>query len=289
MKDKAKGLWEKIKAFVGTLGRTTKIIIVAVLVVLLIVIFTIWQVGRNRPYVMLFSDLTETSMNSVVKYLSDNGVAEYRINGNTVLVPEELEVQLRADMVLAGYPDSGFGYESYYEYLTGMSTDTDKERAYIQSLETRMGAVIRQFDGVRDAVVTIGEGQDYRYILDSKNATPTTAAVLVTMYEGKTLSKQVAAAIRSHVQHSVKGLSIENVSITDTQGNIYSDLATGTDAVSEATAVKLQMEEAVNNQVRTEVLQAISPFYAGSEHVKVSVRSTVDVDRKIISSTDYPL
>lgn len=288
MKDKALGVWEKIKSFFGAMSKGMKILLAVVVTLVLGVLLAFAIINGSKSYVVLFTDLTDTSKNSVVTYLSDNGVTDFRVEGDSILVSEEQEVALKAQLIMAGYPETGFGYETYYEYLSGMSTDTDKENAYIQHLETRQAAVIRQFEGVRDAVVTIGEGQDYRYILDSNNATPTSVQIVVTMEEGKTLSKDVASAIRRSVTAAVKGLNIENVDITDTTGNSYSEVATSGDAVSEATQIKLQMEEDINNQVRSEVLKAVTPFY-GASNVTVSVRTVVDVDRKLVSLTDYPM
>ncbi len=68
-------------------------------------------------------------------------------------------------------------------------------------------------------------------------------------------------------------------------GNTYSD-ATGIGALSEANALKMQYEQEINNKVRTEILNSLEPVY-GRGNVTVAVNSTVDMNRKVIESTEY--
>lgn len=46
------------------------------------------------------------------------------------------------------------------------------------------------------------------------------------------------------------------------------------------------MENQVNNRVRNEVVQALSPIY-GTDNVRVSVTSTVDVSHRVQEKTEY--
>ena len=96
----------------------------------------------------------------------------------------------------------------------------------------------------------------------------------VTMEGAAKLSGEQAAAIRNLVSHAVQGLEIDSVAISDTLGNTYS-----ADASAEAgndSALKLQLEEEYENKIRTEVLQALMPFF-GEDHVRVSVSCVVDI------------
>ena len=99
------------------------------------------------------------------------------------------------------------------------------------------------------------------------------AAIMVTMQDGKTLTDQQATAIRNLVSRSVQGLEIDNIEISDSQGNTYSGGAAADS--SDASQLKLQLEEQMDRKIRSEVLQALIPLY-GEENVRVSVTSTVD-------------
>ncbi len=55
---------------------------------------------------------------------------------------------------------------------------------------------------------------------------------------------------------------------------------------SSASDLKLRLENQVNNRVRGEVMQALTPIY-GPDNVRVSVTSTVDVSRRVQENTVY--
>ena len=235
---------------------------------------------------MLFTGLGSDEISSIITYLNNSGITDYKVEGsNTVLVPEAQEAQLKADLLMQGYPKSGFAYETYRSGVSGMSTDADRQIAYLQDLQDRMAGVIRCMDGVRDAVVTIAEGEDHRYVLDSGNILEAKASVIVTLNSGATLSEQQATAIRNLVAHAVQGLEIGNIAISDSQGNVYS-VGDSAAVSGDASQLKLQLEAKVNNKVRTQVMTALAPFF-GEENIRVAVNSTVDVDHTWGESTHY--
>ena len=78
-----------------------------------------------------------------------------------------------------------------------------------------MSVVICKMDGVESADVLLTPGEDHTYVLDSGNSVDATAAVRVTMENGKTLSENQVKAIRNLVSHGLSGLNVENVSIID--------------------------------------------------------------------------
>ena len=73
-----------------------------------------------------------------------------------------------AKLLLDGYPKSGFGYDTYFNNISMMASDSDRDTVRNYELQDRMAAVIRCFEGVKDAVVNISEGSDQRYVLDSE-------------------------------------------------------------------------------------------------------------------------
>ena len=107
----------------------------------------------------------------------------------------------------------------------------------------------------------------------------------ITPYGSQPLKNEVVAAIRDIVKHSVQELAIENVSIKDIYGNPYSDTSVISQS-SDATALKLQHEEQISNNVRQQVFDNLSSIY-GEDNVKVNVLCSVEVARKIVDKTYY--
>lgn len=285
MGDKAKGILEKAK---GLLKKISKKVIIAVVAVIVVVAAVVAIVMNNQPYSVLFTGLNSEDLSAVISYLEEQGVTDYKMeNNDTVLVPSGQETQLKYQLVMEGYPKSGFGYSTYYDHVNALSTESERNAAYLMQIQDRLGAVVRCFDGVKDAVVTITQGEDRSYILDSSNVVGASASVFVTMKDGAKLTDEQADAIRNLVTRSVQGLEMESVAISDNYGNQYS--GTGDTEVSDdLSALKLQLEEENNNKIRTEIMQVLLPFF-GEGNVQVGVNCTVDVNRTTQDSTTYTL
>lgn len=286
MKEKFQSGLNKVKDLYVGEHKSKYIKITAVALVVVIAVSVILAlVLNNRPYETLVTGLTTDEASAIVGKLDEYGATNYKIEGDTIKVPKDEVTNLQAKLLVDGYPKSGFLYGTYLDNVGMMSSESDRETLRNYELQDRMAAVIRNFSGVKNAVVDITPGSDQRYVLDSDNATPATAAVFVEMQDGGALPENYVDAIGNFVAHSVKGLDFESVTITDSIGNSYTPGNTDTSTAS-ASELKMRLENQVNNRVRNEVLQALSPIY-GSDNVRVSVTSTVDVSHRVQETTEY--
>lgn len=280
---KLKELWEKVKGFFNKLNKKMRILLGVCLVAILAVAIVLFLQANKKEYAILCTGLNASDTSTVVKFLSDNGVADYKIQNDTILVPKGREVQLQGQLVLSGNLNSGYLYTYYTENVGLTSTSTEQERAWLVSVQQRLEAIIRTFEGVREAHVNISPGTERLYVLQD-TATPSTASVVITVNGSERLKDDVVKAIRDAVAHSVERLNIENISVSDQYGP-YSDNS-AIAQTNQATALKLQYEEQINNNIRSQVLQTLGPIY-GYDNISVGVVSTVEVSRKTIDSTTY--
>nr|WP_196058516.1 flagellar basal-body MS-ring/collar protein FliF [Flavonifractor plautii] len=288
VQEKIKGYLGKVAGWWKAAGKKVKLFLIAGLIAVVAAVAVVLAMQMNQPYTTLFTGLNQTELNEIVSYLSEQGMADYRIEGSdTILVPAEQEVRLKAALAQQGYPKSGFAYSMYLDHVGSLTTEGERKQLELYELQDRIAAVVRCFDGVQEAVVDITPGEDNTFILDSENKYDASAAVFVTMRDGAELTQKQVQGIRNFVSHSVQGLKIDNVTITDSYGNTYSAGDTFTD-IQDLSTLKLQLEEQINNKIRTSVLQVLTPIY-GTENVKVSVNSIVDLDRSYTDSTDYNL
>ncbi|MCI8677527.1 MAG: flagellar M-ring protein FliF [Lawsonibacter sp.] len=284
MQTKLKGFWEKIKGFFTKLNKKTRILLGACAAVLLILIVAAVVLLNRKEYAVLYGGLTANETSTVLKYLSDNGVTDYQIRGDTILVPKGRETQLQAQMAMSGNMNTGFMYEFYLDNKSLMDTSDERYQMWLAAGQQYLAAIIRQFDGVRDASVVLTPGTERVYVLDPE-ATPATASVTIELEGTKPLSSGVVTAIRNTVAFGLEGLEVSNVAIHDTTGNNYSD-ASGFGELAEVSALKLQYEDEINNKVRSQVLNALVPIY-GKDNVSVAVNSRVDMDRRVVESTTH--
>ena len=277
------GLWEKVKAFFIKMNKKTRILLGVCAAIILVAVVAAVLLLNRKTYVELFTGLNTSETSAVVGYLNDNGVTDYQIQGDSVLVPESMQSQLQAQMVLAGYPTSGYLYEYYTDNVNNLSTNSERETAMRVAIEQKLEAVIRWFDGVREAQVQIDPGTERNYVFE--NVTPATAWVTVRMEHNAQLSDAQAAAIRNMVAHSTSKLDISNVYIGDTSGNDYSsDTSFGN--LQDSSALKQQLEQQTNNRVRNQVLRVLTALY-GEDNVEVAVNTVADVNRRVMEITEY--
>ena len=272
VKEKAKAFLGRVKERLKKISKKVWLVIAAVLVALIVVIAVMLTLNK-QDYAVLVTQVSDTEASNILNFLSEQGVTNYKVeDGNTVMVPAGQEAALKARILMANLNQTG---NYYMENLGSFSTNEERSYAKIQDLQNQMAATIRNFPNVVDAAVYITPGENRAYILDSGNVVEATAAVSVTMVEGQLLTDEQAQAIRDLVAHGVQGLKIESVSVSDAVGNIYltEDALNG-----EISALKLQLQQGMENRIRTQVMNVLTPFF-GEDNVRVGVTCEVEVDR----------
>lgn len=287
MKEKAKHFAAEAKRRWQAVSKKTKRLLGIALLAIVVAAVVATVVLMNRPYTTLFSGLTRSDQTAILSYFSENGITDYKVEGDSILVPEGQESALLAEVLIAGYPSSGYDYGTYLNNVGSLTTESERNQLVLYDLRDYMSEVICNFPGVKRADVVLTPGEDHTYVLDSGNTLDATAAVTVTMEDGKMLTDGQVQAIKNLVSHGMQGLNVENVTIDDTMGNNYSTNEEFTD-VQDASSLKLKLEEEYNNRIRTRVMQVLLPLY-GEDNVKVSVNTVVDLDRTYTDSTDYAL
>lgn len=270
--DKLKEIWQKVKTAVGKVSKKVWII-AAVALVLIAAGITIYL--NTRPYSVLITGATPGEVTTVVNWLTSRGVTTYRYEGNdTILVPERQAPALKASLLTEMYSTGTSDFSGYFDNVNMLSTEKARSNAWYVALRQRLESVVSSMEGVQSATVEITPGENRGYVLDSSNVVDASAAVKVTMQPGRSLSSQLASAIRGYVSHGVQGLRFESVFVTDNYGNEFNSGAM--DGSGDSSLLKLQMEEAYNNKLRTSAMQVLSSLF-GEDGVRVAVNVTIEL------------
>jgi len=285
LNDKVKGVLDKVTGFFKKLSKRTIILLCVAAVVVVGVIIALIVHQSNRPYVMLFTELNTEDMSKVVTYLEESGAGKYRIEGDTIWVPESEENRLRVGLLSNQiYPQSGFSYSTYLDNVGMLSSESDREQLRLYELQDRLGAVISLLNGVQNAVVTITPQEDNRWILDSEKLTKASAQAVVTMRDGYKMDSQMATSIQNLLLTGVQGLKVENAVVMDQDGKTW----TGSESIdaSDSSALMLSLQNQADERIRNKVLDLLVPIY-GAENVRVGVNTTVDVSKNYEESVTY--
>ena len=282
---KLKAIWTKIKEAIKKLNTKAKRLIIAGIVLLLIGSAGLAFYLNSRPYVVLFQEVNETEATQIVTVLNDAGVNYKYRAGVTILVPEGQADRLRAQLVMAGYPKSGFSYDTYTNNISMMTTDADRKNYEKFYLQDRIAATIREFDGVKDVNVNIVFPEEQKYVIGNKPSIEASAAVRVTMKDGTSPTVAQVEGIQRLVETSVSQIKFENIRVIDGNGNDVTISDTSGDR-SLSAQLKMDVERAIENNIKNKVLDVLKPVY-GEENVKVSVKATVDIDKRIREIINY--
>lgn len=285
MQTKLKGFWEKIKGFFAKLNKKTRILLGVCAAVILVLIVAAALLLNRKEYASLCTGLTVSETSSVISFLNENGVTDYKISGDSILVPAGREEQLQIQLVTSRTLNSGFFYETYFDKVGTFSTEAERREAMRIATQEKLEAMIRQLDGIRDAQVVITLSSERVYVLDPQTS-EASATVLVTPDGNQLLSAGTVESIRYMVSHAVKDLNVGDVTVSDTYNNTYNDTSAGMGQMADANALKLQYEQEVNNKVRSQVYEALRYIYDDG-NVAVAVNATVDMSRKVVESTKY--
>jgi flagellar M-ring protein FliF len=178
---------------------------------------TFWV--RTPDYGLLYSDLSQKEASGVVTYLRDNNIP-YKVkdNGSTVLVPANKIYEARMALAENSLPGGEVGFELFDKVKFGMS-DLAQKVNYRRALQGELSKTIAQLDGVEWAKVQIVIPEPSLFIKEEK---PSKASVVIKMRKRNALRAEMIAGITHLVSTSVEGLSTENITITDSRGNLLS-------------------------------------------------------------------
>ncbi len=105
------------------------------------------------------------------------------------------------------------------------------------------------------------------------------------MKDGTSPTVAQVEGIQRLVETSVSQIKFENIRVIDGNGNDVTISDTSGDR-SLSAQLKMDVERAIENNIKNKVLDVLKPVY-GEENVKVSVKATVDIDKRIREIINY--
>lgn len=133
------------------------------------------------------------------------------------------------EVVKSGLIDQNVGLE-IFDKNDFTSTREDKRIKLARAVNGELSRLIRRMPRVENASVLVSIPENSMFKADKK---PISATVVLTVEQNEKyperLDESVIRAIKSLLLGSVSGLSSENISITDTNGNVYNSLVKSID------------------------------------------------------------
>jgi flagellar biosynthesis/type III secretory pathway M-ring protein FliF/YscJ len=149
-------------------------------------------------------------------------------------------------IVESGLYDQNVGLE-VFDKGDFTSTKEDKRIRLVRAMNGELARLIKRIDGIENASVFISIPEQSMFTSMQK---PITATVQLTVAVGQTLNMGTIKAVSNLLIGSVSGLTAQNISITDTNGHVYSSLI---DAQSEMIERIQQQDKYMQEKVQAQL------------------------------------
>lgn len=176
-------------------------------------------------------------------------------------------------IVKSGLMDQNVGLE-IFDKGDFTSTKEDKRIRLARAINGELARLIRKIPPIENASVFISIPEQTMFTSMQK---PVTATVQVTIPSGDKLDQLKIKAITNLLLGSVTGLVAENISITDTNGNVYSSIMNAADEmVKRSEDNDKYMQQKVNAQLdkligKGNYVATVSTFLRQSPQEKTSI------------------
>jgi flagellar M-ring protein FliF len=253
---------------------------VAAVVVLCGVLAFAFILGRT-VYEPVFTGLEARDQESVIEYLREQKIP-YRADSasNAILVPVSNVYEARIALAAKGIPSGGVvGFERFDDSRIGRTSFQEKID-YYRALEGELARTIREMNAVSTARVSIVVPESKLFL---EQQSPSTAAVLLKLRPGGEFGQEQAKAVVHLVASSVEGLTPENVTLVDADGQVpFEDILDDTLTVQNGSKIVLkqrQFEKDHEFELERKIKEILEKVY-GPGRVKAAVRVELDFDKR---------
>jgi flagellar M-ring protein FliF len=230
----------------------------------------------------LFSNLASSDASAIVEELNASGTSyELADGGGTILVAQDQVYDQRLAMSGKGLPA---GNDTGYALLDeqGITTsEFQQQKTYQRAIEGELANTLEALDGVQQAIVHVALPEDEVFATDEADPT---ASVVLDLSPGTQLSGEQVQSVTNLVSSSIEGMAPEQVTVSDTSGQLLSAAGQGVTAASGD--ARSQMETDYENRLAANA-QIILDRVLGPGHSQVSVRADLDMAQRDATSTTH--
>jgi flagellar M-ring protein FliF len=252
----------------------------ATVLALLLVIGIITYNMSKTEYSLAFTDLQPNDAASITSYL-DTAKIPYKLStdGKSIGVPTNQVASVKIAVESQGLNKSGsVGYGAFQSNnMFGMSDQVFKVK-YVEAMQGELQQLINSNNAISGSKVLINYPDQGQFLSD--NTEQASASVVVQVKTGYTLDQAKIDTIYNLVSHSVKNLPVDNITISDQNGDLLPYSKAG-GAKSPISAVSTNLE--LNKQFEADVQKTVTNLLGtilGRDKVIVSVFSTMNFDQQ---------
>ena len=232
---------------------------------------------NHTEYRPLYNQLYPEDAAQVVQTLQKDNIPYKLENGGmTVLVPADKVYDLRLKFASEGtLRGQGMGFEIFDANKIGQTSFVQNIN-YQRALQGELARTISELPEVESARVHLVLPAKSLFV---EEQTPPSAAVMVKLKGGRTLSSQQVQAVVNLVASSVGGLTQEHITVTDNRGKVLFE-PREKDLMGLSTS-QLEMQRALERSLESRIEQLVIPV-VGQGKVIAKVSADLDFSRTVV-------
>ncbi|MGP1565028.1 MAG: flagellar basal-body MS-ring/collar protein FliF [Treponema sp.] len=290
MNEWLKKMTSKIQDFWKNSSVIKKVILIGVAVAVIAAVVVAARVSSAPTTVRIFNApvTNETSRSQILDRISQENVEAYVSDDGYISVADrDTARKMRSILISEGLVPSNIDpFAGYYE-RSWSTTDAEQnvrlKNAITQSLKQHLEAI----SDISAAFVTIVLPENELFSADQK---PVSASVILktTPNSNITVDRKRVLGIQRLILSAVEGLTAENLTISDADGNILNDF----EGMAESDRVSIiekqqKLRHAEEAKLRAAVLKALQKFYTDDRIRDLNVTIDMDMSEKSSTSTIY--
>ncbi|MDE7169940.1 MAG: flagellar M-ring protein FliF [Mucispirillum sp.] len=269
-------IWAKLTSL-----QRVSIIAATVAVIASVTVLLVWA---NKPaYKTLYTDMAQDDIQQVSDQLRKDSVP-FRVNGNTVEVPQENVYSARMMLAEQGLPKTkSTGFELFDKSSFG-KTEFMQNVDYQRALQGELSNTIAAMDKVVEARVHLTVPKERLFVSEEELAK---ASVALKLAPNAVLTEDEIRSISHLVSAAVKGLTPQNIQIVDTAGNLLSDFMTEANEPYRLTQNQISYERDQEKYLEDRLKNALLVMLGPDNPFIVKVSVEMDFSQREIVSEKF--
>jgi len=260
---------------IKTMPASKKTALMAIIVICIAAMLLLFTWVQKADYQALYTNLSEDDAGRIIGELKEKKIP-YQLTGpGTILVSSHMVYDLRLQLASQGLPQGGgVGFE-IFDNTSFTTSEFVQKLNYRRALEGELSRTIKSLSGVQQGRVHLVI-PDKSVFAFQESKPETSAAIFVTLMNGRKLNRKEVEGIVHLVSSSVEDLTPDKITVIDNRGNLLTKPSD--DRVLSLTGSQMEYQSNYEKNMMANIVSILEPV-AGRGKVNARVSAAFDFTR----------
>ncbi len=267
--------FDNIVEQIKVMPASKKVTLLGVIVVSFASMMLLFAWIQKIDYQVLYANLSEDDAGRIVQELSERKIPYEIGSGGAVLVPSDKVYDIRLQLASAGLPQGGgVGFE-IFDNTKFTTSEFVQKLNYRRALEGELSRTIQSLSGVKQGRVHLVM-PDKSIFAFQESKPRTSAAIFLTLNNGRKLNRAEVEGIVHLVSSSVEDLTPQDITVVDDKGSLLTKPSD--DTMMSLTGTQMEYQQNFEKNMGSKVVSILEPV-VGRGKVNARVAASFDFTR----------